>query len=285
MPHPLLTQWQTEGYIVVRGLFDPARAQRLLGICDETLRRWRECDPQGLRRKVEREPHEMRHLNHPAYREGRPHADFEAIMDAIADPRLLDTIRTILGEPPLFRCTSYYYNPQHKSQDGNWHRDSQFMWPDESEERKRLIDQATNDDGVQMQIALVRSDDVEYVPRSHLRWDTPEEYAIRRADGAKNWCSNNMPGALRIALNPGDAAIFNAMGLHRGRYHTDKLRRTIMLTYTRSSKPCEDYFSKQPWFLEPGYLENLKPATQAFFAPFVETYREFWMKDALQPQA
>jgi hypothetical protein len=282
--HPLLKQWQTEGYVVVPNLFDAARTERLLGICDETLRRWRACDAQkGL--PGDSEATEMRHLNHPAYSAGRPRSDFETLMDAVADPGVLDVVRTILEEAAMFRCTSYFFNPLSNSRDGNWHRDSQFVWPDESEERRRFAEHTGFGDGVQMQVALVRSDDVEYVPRSHLRWDTPEEYAIRRADGAKNWRSNNMPGALRLTLNPGDAAIFNAMGLHRGRYHADKLRRTLMLTYTKNSKPFSDYFSNQPWFLESGYLDGLKPATQAFFAPFVETYREFWLKETLQPQS
>ncbi len=89
-----------------------------------------------------------------------------------------------------------------------------------------------------------------------------------------------MPGALRLALAAGDAALFNPYGLHRGRYHTGRLRRTLMLTYTKTADPYYDYFSNQPWFLEPDYLDGLKPATRAFFAPFVAMYTRFWQEKA-----
>ena len=93
-----------------------------------------------------------------------------------------------------------------------------------------------------------------------------------------------MPGALRLKLNAGDAALFNAVGLHRGRYHTDKLRRTLMLTYSPNSRPHYDYFSNQPWFLDPGYLHGLDAKTKAFFELFVNEYEAKWRKD-LQPAA
>ena len=85
-----------------------------------------------------------------------------------------------------------------------------------------------------------------------------------------------MPGAMRIHLQPGDAALFNPNGLHRGRYHADKARRTLMLTYTQQSKPTTDWFTNQPWFLEAGYLTGLAPRTRAFFEPFVEQLRGQW---------
>lgn len=54
------------------------------------------------------------------------------------------------------------------------------------------------------------------------------------------------------------------MAIHRGRYHADRLRRTLMLTYTKSSEPYADYFSNQPWFLTPGYLDTLSPKRAHF---------------------
>jgi hypothetical protein len=73
-----------------------------------------------------------------------------------------------------------------------------------------------------------------------------------------------MPASLRAALAPGDAVLFNAWGFHRGRYHVDKPRRTLMFTYTPASMPTFDYFSDQPWFLDPAHLDNLNPGTKRF---------------------
>lgn len=125
------------------------------------------------------------------------------------------------------------------------------------------------------------SDDVEVVPGSHRRWDTPAEFAIRHADEQRHNRSNEMPGARRIDLQPGDGAAFNPYGLHRGRYHTDRLRRTIMLTYWSASEPRSDYFSAQPWFLEEGYLDGLSASAVQFFERFIEQYRDDW---AVQPE-
>jgi ectoine hydroxylase-related dioxygenase (phytanoyl-CoA dioxygenase family) len=131
--------------------------------------------------------------------------------------------------------------------------------------------------GLQLQIALVASDDTEVVPGSHLRWDTLEEYHIRRGDNKVHAESDDMPGALRVALQPGDAVAFNACALHRGRYHSDKQRRTIMLTYQRNSQPAQDnYFTRQPWVLEPGYLDGTSPQTRELFGSFVRKYGELW---------
>ena len=170
-------------------------------------------------------------------------------------------------------------NPLENSRDGNWHRDTQFHCPDEGHEKAMILSGEASGKAIQMQIALAPSDDVEFVSGSHLRWDTPEEYQIRRADGGANSRSHEMPDALRISLQPGDAVAFNPYGLHRGRYHTSKTRRTLMLTYTKTSAPRYDYFSHQPWFLETGYMERLRPHTRAFFEPFVETYKTDWLKN------
>jgi hypothetical protein len=272
----LATEWRTQGYVVSRGLIDPTRASRLRVICDGVLEQWRHRDPQagkpgGANATV------MRHVNHPAYFAGGA-AGLEEVLALAALPTLLDLARTILGEEPMFRCTSYFMNPLETGMDGEWHRDSQYMTRDEASERAMLLAGGNTGDGIQVQIALVPSDDVEIVPASHLRYDEPDEYAIRRADGGRNNRSNAMPGAVRIALGTGDAAAINSLGIHRGRYHADKLRRTLMLTYTKSSMPVFDYFSHQPWFLSPAYRARIPASAKIFFDRFIETYADFWRR-------
>ena len=271
-------QWNEQGYLVIPGLFDPSRSAQLRGIGDRILAQWLRCDPQ-TGKPGNPDGHALRHLNHADYFKGRPAGEFSVLMDAVADELVLGGARAILGEDALFRCTTYWFNPATVSQDGPWHRDIQFTSKTEEEERGKLERSLTaHDNGIQLQVALVPSEDIEFVPGSHLRWDTPAEYAIRCANGRADNRSNQMPGALRLPLRAGDVALFNPNGLHRGRYHADKLRRTLMLTYTKTSCPCSDYFSDQPWFLEPGHLDGLRPRTRAFFAPFMELYREFWLR-------
>ena len=272
----LQKQWEEEGYVVVRGLFNPNRTALLRDICFDILKQWRVCNPEKGEPGGGPESTVMRHLNHSGYF-GDNRAGFVALMQAVADEGVLNLVRIILQGEPLFRCTSLFFNPQENGRDGHWHRDTQFRSETDDEEREKILSRQGFGAGVQLQVALVESDDVEVVPRSHLRWDTDDEYEIRKADEGKNNKSNDMPNALRVSLEPGDAVGFNAAGLHRGRYHTDKVRHTLMLTYTRADVPVRDYFSHQPWFLEPGYLDGLDDQVRHFFDDFVSQYQTDWV--------
>ncbi len=42
----LREQWESEGYVVLRGLFDPERAANLLMICNAILDQWRVNNPE-----------------------------------------------------------------------------------------------------------------------------------------------------------------------------------------------------------------------------------------------
>jgi hypothetical protein len=271
----LAAHWAEEGYVVVRGLFSATRTARLQVICEAILEQWRVSNPETGKSGGYRDATCMRHLNHSGYFRNGADGAVE-LMEAIADPRVLGVCQSILRETPLFRCTSLFCSPLDGNKDGSWHRDSQFHHPDPDEEKAAVSELNEEGNSVQLQVALVASDDVEVVPGSHLRWDTGAEFDIRRADNGANSQSSQMPGALRVALQPGDAVAFNPYGLHRGRYHAEKLRRTLMLTYTKKSKPRFDYFSDQPWFDETGYLDGLGAEARMFFDAFVEEYQSQW---------
>ena len=277
-PPALASHWKKHGYIVVRRMFSPARTAALEAVCEQVLRQWRRKNPETGQPGGGPEATVMRHLVHAGYDDAAGAAGRRALLEAVADPKMLTASRAVLGQEPLFRATSLFMNPLQNSRAGNWHRDSQFHWPDEGEERRMLSSNSRLQSALQLQVALSPSSDVEVVPGSHLRWDTPEEYAIRRADGGKNNRADGMPGAVRLSLEPGDALAFNPCALHRGRYHTNKKRRTLMVTYTGASAPHFYYFSDQPWFLQEGYLDGLKAESHAFFGRFIEQYQKDWQR-------
>ena len=218
----------------------------------------------------------MRHLNHPNYYTNHP-AEYEPFMNTICHEKILKIVDLILIQKSMFRTTSYFFEPKSGIKDGNWHRDLQFIYKDEAREKEEFFQAiAIPSSGIQMQIALEPSQDIEYVPFSHKRWDTPEEYNIRLKDNQTNNRSNAMPNAIRFNQEPGDMIAFDANGLHRGRYHSDKIRRTLMLTY--SSQPYFDYFTDQPWFLTDQNFKNLPLKTQTYFEPFIETFRPKWQE-------
>ena len=273
----LTEHWIEHGWISVNEVIPPGKIAELRRICENVMDQFLVHDP-DTDKPGNPDGHVMRHLENPCYF-ADAHKDRLALLETVAMPDILDIATTILGETPLFRTTSFWYNPINQHLDGNWHRDSQFTYPDEEEE-KAIVLRATPQRGMQLMLALVDTEDNEYVPGSHLRWDTDEEYEIRKGNEKKNCIRDDMPGARRFHQAPGDIVAFNAYGLHRGRYHADKLRRTIMFTYGIPDAAREDYFTDTPWFLEPGYLDGLSDHASAFYHAYVERFREFWLRPA-----
>jgi len=273
----LKRQYVETGVIHVPRLLDASRTARLRVISEHCLCQWRlrggDSNPDAI---------SMPHLNDSEYFAGSRQW-LVNLLDIVADPGILAAVEEVIGGKALFRSTQLFFNPLLTSREGNWHRDSQFLHPNHQADDQRVLAEANEvansgkTSAIQLQIALVPTDDVEYVPGSHLRLDTPDEHYIRFADNQKYNRSNLMPGAVRTYQQPGDAAAFNPWGLHRGRYQAEKYRRTVMLTYTHADfARLEDGFSNQPWFLSEGYLDGVKPGTKTFFEEFIKAYRHFW---------
>ena len=254
----LSDQWAEEGYCLYRSLLSADDVADLLRITERVRRQWLAASAEDGK-PGDPDRHNMRHLNHPGYFRDHPD-EFVTLMNLIADERILAFARKLLDGEPVFRATTLWFEPKTAHEDGSWHRDVQFMNPDEAQQQS-IIAARSKPGGIQLQIALVETSDNEYVPGSHLRWDTEEEYRIRLADEQVNSRANDMPGAIRIHQRPGDALAFEALGLHRGRYHTDKRRRTLMLTYTSDRERIFDYFSDQPWILSPVVTGYESPST------------------------
>lgn len=271
---PRPQQMRQHSYAVVRGLFDAATTQRLRGICERVLEQWRRA-PRCDNPPVGPQANYMRHLNDPGYHRDHPD-DLAFLLNAMGSPRVVESIRAALDEEFLFALGSLYFNPTGESQDGFWHKDKIGAEADAA-----LVPETGA--GVQMQIALVPTDDLELVPGSHLRDYTSAEHAICVAeDGADNR-SNDMPGAVRLHQEPGDAVLFTQSCIHRGRYHTDKLRRTLMVSVKKRAaaeftmrQRGLDYASDQPWFLLPRYFDGVNEDARAFFGEFVDFYGRHW---------
>ena len=276
----LRAQWDEQGYITVSNVVDAQRTTALRKVCDDVLAQFLAHNPE-TGEPGNPDDRVMRHLNRPSYFHDNPEG-FQALMHVAADPAICEIVAAVLGEPPLFRCTSFFYNPQTVGCKGNWHRDVQFLYPVEADQR-RLVEAVSPQASVQLMLALEPTEDNEFVPGSHNRWDTDEEYHIRWADEQAHNLSDDMPGAVRMRQEPGDVLAFHPYGLHRGRYHTNKLRRTLMLTYTTRGDAREDYFSDQPWCAAAGYLDDLDPFAQQFFGRFIEAFTPFWRNSDLDP--
>ena len=194
----LREQWAEEGCCLYRSLLADDEVADLLRITERVRRQWLVASAEDGK-PGDPDRHNMRHLNHPAYFRDYP-GEFVTLMNLIADERILGFARELLEGEPVFRATTLWFEPRTAHEDGSWHRDVQFLKPNEDDQRSVVAARA-KPDGIQLQIALVETSDVEYVPGSHLRWDTDEEYRIRLADGQANSRANDMPGAMRFHLH------------------------------------------------------------------------------------
>lgn len=129
---------------------------------------------------------------------------------------------------PRLRDAHYYHEPTRRDWDGDWHRDSQLGRSDPEAERA-VVETTT---WVHFRVALESDDRLEIVPGSHARWDTPDEHRIRR--GARR-NDPDMPDAVRIVLEAGDACVFHAWSVHRATYRQTPVRRTIDAIYAFSN--------------------------------------------------
>jgi len=282
-----MARWEEQGYLHLPNPFARDEIQRVATICEQALATWKGAEAPHLKdctqnpAKVGNPDNlEFRNVHHPAFYRERPE-DLTFLLDFIAQPLIRELVEGLFEAPSLFRGTTVWFNPESLHQDGNWHRDTQFLYPDLEEERREVENAPLTGPSVQLQIALAPSEDIEFVPGSHRRWDTAAEFQIRMGDAKTHCRSNSMPDAVRIRQARGDIAIFNPVGLHRGRYHNDKLRRVLMLTYTRADSPREDWFCHQPWFDIPGVLDGTRPETGAYFQRFFETYRDYWRRTSI----
>ena len=260
--------FERDGFVVVRQIFDDEEVSALREVCDEIFSQWlAEADDPAAAADYTN----MAFLTEPRFLADHPRRR-AVLLSAIADEKLLGAVAEVAGRELPFFNTQYFFEPATETRDGDWHRDQQFDAPDDETERQRMRAIA----GLHAHLALAADDHLEYVPGSHARWDTPAELRIRRGlDGAaKN--SDAMPGARRLRLDAGDAALFSPWGIHRGRYVAGRARRTFDVIY--STPP--DWSTPPPTcFLQPGALDGLEPRARAFFTRFVETYRGRWERD------
>jgi ectoine hydroxylase-related dioxygenase (phytanoyl-CoA dioxygenase family) len=258
--------WDRDGFVVVPGLLNAAEVALLHAICDDVFEQWRRAAPNP---KKAANLINMAYLTEWRYFEQQPER-LTVLLEAIAAPKILSVLKQLSDKDLIFHNTQYFFNPLDESRQGDWHRDQQFGVPDDETEKLRMAQTV----GIHAHIAFLADNNFQYVPGTHARWDTPEELAIRRGANGQPKNSPNMPGAVRIKLEPGDACFFSAWGIHRGNYMAEVPRRTFDIIY---GTPAEWATPPPMCFLEPGVLENLQPASRAFFENFINAYREKWL--------
>lgn len=289
------SDWERDGYLVLRGVLDPTTIYALKEACDHALSQWR------VNSSAESEPGPwwnndeawvMLHLNHAKYYEGRQEL-LARVLNAIATPTAIDAVTRVMRDDPVFMQANYYLDPRQAfANGGHWHRDCQFFaGNDESIERRFFAEESDPPRELHMHIPLVSTRATGVVPGSHKRWDTPEQFFRRRHEAY-----GDFPGGIRLPMEPGDIGFFHVNSIHRGYYEVGVLRRTIAVTFGARSKyrPFDPVWwrntrgyvaSFQPWVCKPGYLAGAEPHTMRLFQRFIDTYGDQWKAENLNPEA
>ena len=114
--------WHRDGYVVARQVFAPERVAQLKVIAERCLVQYCHRGPEddGPVRTPEETVDErtMRQLHHPGYYAPGERDELATLLESVADPRILALVESIFGMPPLFRCTSLFFNPLGASTDG-----------------------------------------------------------------------------------------------------------------------------------------------------------------------
>lgn len=266
----LRSEWDSQGYVVVPQLFDAKRVGELSLVCNRILEQWiqESADLEAANRTNMAFLTELRYFRH------HPN-QLTTLLNAIVDQKIFAVLDQIAEVELLFHNTQYFFNPASQTRAGDWHRDQQFDAPDPAAERSRM----QNTLGIHVHIAFLPDHNLEYVPGSHKRWDTPAELEIRKGLNGRLKNSSDMPNATRINLNAGDAVFFSAWGIHRGNYIAPVLRRTLDFI---CGTPADWSMPPPTCFLQPNVLQGLTPEGQRFFNRFIQTYRDRWLKGDFQ---
>lgn len=263
-------EWNERGYFVVRQLFDAPLVGQMKMICDRLLRQWL---AESSSAEEASNNTNMAYLTERRYFKNHPE-QLATLLEAIADEKSLSVFKKVFDAEPLFHNTQYFFEPASDTCAGEWHRDQQFGAVDIEAEKS-----AMSQVGVHIHIAFVPDDNLEIVPGTHLRWDTPEEFEIRKGLNGRKTNADDMPGATRISLAAGDACFFSAWSLHRGNYIAGKVRRTFDVIYGTAPG---SYTPPPMCFLDSDVLDDVKSHTRVFFERFINAYKGKWEQGEYQ---
>ncbi|NKB66750.1 MAG: hypothetical protein GKR89_06805 [Candidatus Latescibacteria bacterium] len=257
-----LDHYQSAGYLVVRGVFSPARIGVLRdgieALIDRVLAG--KCEINWIDRD-QRLPARTGHLLHP----DKYHPAFAQWLDEDLAPLL-----EALVEPPLRHSLfGMLAGGGGQAYAQHWHRD--IARPGAADEADYL--QRHDGHSVQFNAPLQPGDRfLHIVPGSHTRASTTAELAAAQTDPPG---SVDMPGALVVEMEPGDIAVYNANLWHRGWNPEGCLRWTMHSAFWQAGYGVMQHEWGQREALEhEEHLGQLPPVTRQYVQRYLAVYPE-----------
>ena len=226
-------QFETQGHIILRKFFDPEEIDQITRIVDRIYRQWKTDNCHAL---IEQQLINMHSLTHPKYFQGYGHERVQ-FFNLIASVKLVKALDQLFHTDIYFHNTQLFFNPYSQDKRPYWHRDLQYSPIDDAvqaAEQQNML-------SLHGRIPLVAEKGVELIPHSHRRWDTDLERNVRfELNGHSN--HESLPGAVLIALEPGDILIFSAQMIHRGNYALNPSRKALDLCLGKRHPLVESFF-------------------------------------------
>lgn len=251
--------FKENGYLVVEGAFAGDRLAVLRATAGEIRDRVRERQPDGTRywpgsaKEMENGPERGRYtwgVNEII----RSELFDPAIVNGIGDDAVADTVEGLLEEPRVWGL-KILWAPIASEYDLVWHRDLGDQYSD-------LVQyKPDRNDHVQFNAALEPDSSFIVIPGSHRRVLTDEERAELRTGTAE------LPGQIRVELNPGDIVFMDAHAYHRG--HAEAGAPRLSLHYSAQAQwvPLKPWGKPEDfaWQTSDAFLDQLTPRTRAFY--------------------
>ncbi|KIY44651.1 hypothetical protein FISHEDRAFT_50806 [Fistulina hepatica ATCC 64428] len=222
--------YDEQGFVVVENTVPPEMRQALECACERVISRTRNGE-WPYRRTVgtqfppfdDATPTDywgVQHVMHPDLHE-------PIFARWYTSSALLDPVKELLGcqdDDLQMELFNLLINPTAHDFALRWHRDDVRLEKASDEEERKALDAWHY--GVQWNTALYRDSCLFVVPGSHKIPRTPEQRVLSSGgDAPKN--PLDMPGAIRLTLNPGETVFYNSNILHCAAYDSQQKRATL----------------------------------------------------------
>ncbi len=212
----LLDQYQSEGFVLFKGLFDTEKINCLAEVMTRHHHRW-----VADNMKIYHEGAiNSAYITAPKY---LADSDREIIFQFIAAPKISDVACELLPNGPAFMNTQLFFNPFNSQQLNYWHRDPQYHLSIEGQQQA-----LSGAEVLHFRVALKDEPGIELVPGSHRNWDTEEQLDVRFEKNGRRK-SDELIAGKKLPLDSGDLLVFSGNMLHRGLYGMDRFAFDILL--------------------------------------------------------
>ena len=256
-----LAQLRDDGFVTLRGAFADERVRQLRQAVEHLVLRARDCACQ-LRWLDEAAgvPDRISHMLHPDR--------YEPAFGAWLDEDVVDDLEGLLGGPARHSLFGMLASGAGRPYRLAWHRDlGKPGAPDEAEYLRRHHGRF-----IQLNAPILAADPfLHVVPGSHLRASTAAQIAV----AAAGVDAPPMPGAVVVALEPGDVLYYDANLWHRGWNPEGAMRWSLHAAFWRAECPVMAHEHGQREALAaPGHLERLPARSRALVRRYLYNYPE-----------